>query len=284
MKRTAVSILIVLCIALGVFLVYSLNISGQFSDAVHMGTPVSARYVSGAAVAADGMHSSEGIAEDPSIGVLILPYDYSAPVPESEPVDNAYFDRCVFIGDSRMLGLVKYNDIDPINYCSVGFSVASYDTAEFIRVGEETFNVRDALRENDDYDAVYISTGINELGWSRGRFAEKYRDMINDIKSTAGERPIYIQLIMPVTNGFEASKIMNPYGLKNSDVSLFNETLVDIAQECGVYYFDCSELFVLDDGSLDPKVSSDGAHLTLKAYGDQLEFYKTHVVNEEEYR
>ena len=33
-------------------------------------------------------------------------YDYGEPVPQSEVVDNSYFDNAVFIGDSRTEGLI----------------------------------------------------------------------------------------------------------------------------------------------------------------------------------
>lgn len=207
-----------------------------------------------------------------------IPYEYSLPVPESRGVDNDFFDKCVFIGDSRMLGLVRYTEVSPINYCSVGFSVAAYDTSEFVRVDGEVFTISEALRNNNDYTAVYVATGLNELGWSLGRFKSKYADMIDDIKECAGERPVYIQLIMPMTTEFETSKYMNPYGLKNESVHIFNEALIELAEEKKVYYIDCSEPFVLEDGTLDPEKSSDGAHLTLEAYAEQLEYYKNHVV------
>lgn len=229
--------------------------------------------------AASAVEACVNITEDPSIGVLVVPYDYSSPVPETDAVDDSYFDRCVFIGDSRMLGLIKYNKISPVNYCSVGFSVSAYENSSYVRMGEKDLSVAQAMHENDDYDAVYIATGINELGWTKSKFIEKYSLMLDDIKECAGTRPVYIQLILPVTNEFESSKKLNLFGLKNADVSVFNDALKELASEYKVYYLDCSDAFTLDDGSLDPTCSSDGAHLTLDAYGKQLEYYKTHVVN-----
>lgn len=213
----------------------------------------------------------------PAKSVSEIPYEYSMPVPESRSVDNDFFDKCVFIGDSRMLGLVRYTDVSPVNYCSVGFSVAAYDTSKFVRVDGEVYTISEALRKNDDYTAVYIGTGLNELGWSLGRFKSKYAEMLDDIKECAGERPVYIQLIMPMTTEFETSKKMNPFGLKNENVHTFNEALIELAVEKNVYYIDCSEPFVLEDGTLNPEKSSDGAHLTLEAYAEQLEYYKNHV-------
>ncbi|MBO7149113.1 MAG: hypothetical protein J6V93_04565 [Clostridia bacterium] len=284
MKYFIFIIFLIACISAGALLVLDMDMSGEYESYEEPASPARMARTGDIDIREDGViPHSESITEDPEVGILLLPYDYSLPVPEHEPVENDFFKRAVFIGDSRMLGLVRYNDIDPINYCSVGFSVGLYDSASFIKHGDATLTVKEALRANDDFDMVYISTGINELGWSIGKFSDKYREMINDIKEVAGDRPIYIQLILPVTRGFETSKYMNPFGLKNSSVPLFNAKLVEIANECKVYYFDCSDNFLLDDGTLDPYKSSDGAHLTLDAYAEQLEFYKSHVVNRAEY-
>lgn len=269
----------IVCIAASIFLAFRADISDRFDTSyvprtVGMQKLADKRELSHASL----LETSASIIEDPAIGVICAPYDYSSPVPLCEPVDDSYFDRCVFIGDSRMLGLVRYNDISPINYCSVGFSLSAYENSSYIRIGEKNLSVSGALRENDDHDAIYIATGLNELGWQQTKFVKKYREMLKDIKSLSGDRPIYIQLILPMTSEFESSKKMNPYGLKNSDVSKFNESLISLAKELEVYYLDPCELFTLADGSLDPADSSDGAHLTLSAYAKQLEYYKTHVV------
>ncbi|MBQ4136752.1 MAG: hypothetical protein IJD67_01460 [Clostridia bacterium] len=284
MKYLIFTIFLIACICAGSLLVLDMDVSHEYESQTEPAAVARMSRMGEASLCNNtGVPHSDSIAEDPEVGILLLPYDYSAPVPEREPVENEFFNRAVFIGDSRMLGLVKYNDLEPINYCSVGFSVGLYDTSSFIKHEDKTLTVKEALRVNDDFDMVYISTGINELGWSIGKFAEKYRAMINDIKEVAGDRPIYIQLILPVTRGFETSKYMNPFGLKNSNVTRFNAELVEIAKECRIYYFDCSENFLLDDGTLDPNKSSDGAHLTLEAYAEQLDIYKSHVVNRKEY-
>ncbi len=206
------------------------------------------------------------------------PYDYSVPVPESEPVEPSHFEKSVFIGDSRMLGLIKYTEVDPINLCGVGFSVASYDTATFIKSGEDNLTVRDALRELTDYDSVYISTGLNELGWTASSFESGYSRMLDDILAVVKGKPVYVQLIMPVTTGFENSKVMNLFKLKNSNVEIFNDIIKKLALEKQIYILDCSELFNLENNTLNPEFSSDGAHLTRDAYKTQLNYYCSHVI------
>lgn len=264
MKRVFSIIGIFLVIAVTVILAFNITIFEDISDMPFAGEAEALLMVISKCDAV-----SKNIPEEP--------YKYDEPVPESRAVDNSYFDNCVFIGDSRLLGFVRYNDISPINYCSVGFSVAAYDSASYVKIEGGNYTVKDALRKFNDYDAVYIATGLNELGWAKSKFISKYSEVIDDIREVSGDRPIYIQLILPMTDEFENSKHMNPYGLSNSNVALFNESLALLAEEKQIYYLDCSELFVLDDGTLNPEKSSDGAHLTLDAYAEQLEYYKTHV-------
>lgn len=208
---------------------------------------------------------------------VIADYDFSLPVPESRNVGDSYFKRCVFIGDSRMLGLIRYTGIEPVNYCGVGLSIATLDSKAFVKQGDDYVTILEALRQNTDFDALYISTGINELGWGVQAFEKKYDSMIKEIKNIVGSKPIYIQLIMPVTTEFENSAVMNPFGLSNNSVESFNNALIRTAENNRIFYLDCSHMFTLDDGSLDPSKSTDGAHLTVDAYSEQLEYYKTHV-------
>ncbi len=208
---------------------------------------------------------------------VIADYDFSLPVPESRNVGDSYFKRCVFIGDSRMLGLIRYTGIEPVNYCGVGLSIATLDSKAFVKQGDDYVTILEALRQNTDFDALYISTGINELGWGVQAFEKKYDSTIKEIKNIVGSKPIYIQLIMPVTTEFENSAVMNPFGLSNNSVESFNNALIRTAENNRIFYLDCSHMFTLDDGSLDPSKSTDGAHLTVDAYSEQLEYYKTHV-------
>lgn len=269
-------LLSIACFIAGFFLLCSIDASSRYDiSSYNPNGQIDRTITLNSAVKSD---ASDSIIEDPNVGILYLPYDYSMPAPESEAVELSHFNKSVFIGDSRMLGLIKYTDVEPINYCSVGFAVNEYDGRKFIRIDGENYTVKEALRQNDDFDSIYIATGLNELGWSLSKFTEKYKEMLTDIKAVAGERDIYIQLIMPVTNSFEKSRYLNPFNLKNSSVGKFNNKLREIAEEYKVFYLDCAEMFSLDNGTLDPKKSSDGAHLTTSAYDELLEYYKTHIV------
>ncbi len=295
MKQIIAILAVLLMLVIGVFLVISITkddsdsnnspIQESTQESVYKDTiSIADDNVSESTESAQNIEASEITTESTDevtfedIDETTAPYDYSLPVPTCEAVTNEYFDNCVFIGDSRMLGLLSYTDINPTNYCGTGFSLASYDKLDFVRIDGETYTVKDALRTKDGYTAVYIATGLNELGWNKSSFISSYAGVIDDIKEAAPDCPIYLQLILPITSEFESSKSMNPFGLKNSDVVLFNESLIELAKEKEIYYLDCSELFVLEDGYLNPEKSYDGAHLAFDCYNEQLEYYKTHVV------
>ncbi len=267
--------LLALIIALTVFLVLHANVTDEFDekDLARIEPNISLPLENNDVTFESSITEREDVGSFPPD-----PYDYSVPVAECEPVDVSHFNKAVFIGDSRMLGLIRYTDIEPINFCGVGFSVASYDTVTFVKSGEDNLTVRDALRELTDYDAVYISTGLNELGWASANFESEYSRMLDDISAVVRGRPIYVQLIMPVTTEFETSRIMNPYELKNSNVEVFNNIIRKIAVNKQLYLLDCSDMFSLENNTLDPEFSSDGAHLTREAYNTQLDYYRSHVI------
>ena len=54
-------------------------------------------------------------------------YDFSLPVPASDPVENSYFDDAVFIGDSRTEGLILYTGLS--NATSYAYKGLMVDTA-----------------------------------------------------------------------------------------------------------------------------------------------------------
>ncbi len=274
-SKIIIILLLALAVALTVFLVLHANVTEQFdeNDLKRPEPNVSLPLESMNATFESNITERDDVGSFPPD-----PYDYSVPVAECEPVEISHFNKAVFIGDSRMLGLIRYTDVEPINFCGVGFSVASYDTVTFIKSGEDNLTVRDALRELTDYDAVYISTGLNELGWASANFEIEYSRMLDDILAVVKGRPVYVQLIMPVTTGFETSRVMNPYKLKNSNVEVFNNIIRELAVKKQLYLLDCSEMFNLENHTLDPVFSSDGAHLTREAYNTQLDYYRSHVI------
>ncbi len=213
------------------------------------------------------------------------PFDYTTPVPESTAHPISYFDDTVFIGDSRTAGLIMYTKMSPINFSATGINVKTAMLNKYVRFPDENGTPKnhtliEALQiRRDEYKAIYISMGLNELGWEKDAFASYYRTMIETIRANV-DVPIYIQLIMPVTT--ESSQTTK-YGITNEKAILFNEELRKIAAEMKLLLLDPTDLLTLEDGTLDPKVTYDGVHLNPGQYQTMVDFYCTHVVDFEKY-
>ena len=212
-------------------------------------------------------------------------YDFAQPVSVSPEYPLDYFNDKVFIGDSRTVGLITYTDIDPIDMSSVGLNIGQLESKAYLRYTDEngqkqTRTCFEALEdEKGNYTGIYLALGLNELGWSPKPFIDTYRKVIEDIREITGV-PIYIQLILPITTEYSEN---STFGITNEKASQFNELLRALADEMDVFLLDPTELFALEDGTLDPANSSDGVHLNVAAYKVLLDFYRTHVVDLSEY-
>ena len=205
-------------------------------------------------------------------------YDYGEPVPQSEAVDNSYFDDAVFIGDSRTEGLILYTGLSNTTvYANQGLMVDTVFTSPVIQMDGQKLSVVEALRRTE-FKKVYIMLGINETGWAyESIFIDKYKALIEEIQSINPQAIIYIQEIMPVTA--ETSRT-HSY-VKNDKIQRYNELLAKLAKEMGAYYIDTGAAVADASGCLPEEAAIDGIHLK-KPYCDKwLDYLKTHTVQPE---
>lgn len=234
------------------------------------------------------IHISEAVSEDefpePVVYVPVL-YDFTSPIPESPAVGYEYFNDTVFIGDSRTKGLIMYTEMSPYDFSSVGTNVGSVQIKPFIRMEDEngelvSYTLFEALeKELGNYKTVYIALGLNELGWKAENFASEYRRLISGIRSIT-DVPIYIQLVIPVT--VKASETTK-FGITNDKAVIFNNILRQIAAEMSLFLLDPTEMFALEDGTLNPAHASDGVHFQISSYKELADYYRTHIVDLEAY-
>jgi lysophospholipase L1-like esterase len=216
----------------------------------------------------------------------VLPfYDFSKPVPEGVTYPPEYFSDTVFIGDSRTVGLILYTKLRTIDFSQVGLNIGLLSSKSYLRYTDENGEKREvtcmeALElEKGNYSAIYISLGLNELGWEANSFIKTYRNVLTEIRNIT-DVPIYIQLIIPVTA--EASE-KSTFGITNEKAVQFNSLMRTLAEEMQVFLLDPTELFALEDGTLNPEDAFDGVHLTTPAYKKLLAFYQSHVVDPNDY-
>ncbi len=201
-------------------------------------------------------------------------YDFSRPVPLSEPVDDSYFDDAVFIGDSRTEGLITNTGLSNTTaYTYKGLMVDTVFTKPVIRRGENRVSVMDALKTTS-FSKIYIMFGINENGWPYNDvFIHKYEEIIDAVREINPDAVIYVQEIMPVTNQVSAT---HSY-IRNGKIAEFNRLLRQMAQEKQVYFIDTASAVAASDGSLPADAAFDGIHLKKDYCKKWLDYLKSHT-------
>ena len=224
-------------------------------------------------------HTTEDETNSDKSPVVTTEYDYSKPAPESDMVENSYFDDAVFIGDSRTEGFLLYSGLsNAISYTNQGLMVDTLFTKPVINMNGSKISVMDALRQTD-FTKVYIMLGINETGWPYNSvFIQKYGKVVDEIKAINPEAIIYVQEILPVTD-----KVSQTHSyVKNEKINEYNALIRQMAKEKEIYYIDVGKSVANADGTLPEEAASDGIHLK-KPYCDKwLEYLKTHTVTNTE--
>lgn len=211
------------------------------------------------------------------------PYDFSQPAPEREEVDNSYFDDAAFIGDSRTNGFMLYSGVDTgENLSANGVSMFKLEERRSLTIDGEALTPLEALARKE-YGKVYISLGINELGYNNDKgFYEAYCAAIDHIRRIQPKAVIYIQALIPVNIAQVEQSNGNKYQLSNDHLRVYNDLMRQVAEEKQVVYLDLYADFAGEDGELPAEYSRDGVHMVKEACQKWLAYLKTHTVSFEE--
>ncbi len=202
------------------------------------------------------------------------PNDCDMLVPESEAVDDSYFDDAVFIGNSRTEGLKMYSGLSNATFITeVGLTVDSIFTDYCNISGGGKARAFDQLASME-FGKVYIMLGMNELGWVyESVFKEDYGKIIDKIREINPDATIYIQSIMPVSKWKDSTD--DVYTIAN--VERLNAQLRDLADEKEVWYVDVAAGVMDEDGYLPYEATGDGVHLTPEYCVKWMDYLRTHT-------
>ncbi|WP_432650524.1 GDSL-type esterase/lipase family protein [Huintestinicola sp.] len=199
------------------------------------------------------------------------------PIAESAPMDESYFDSCMFAGDSLIVGLGSYGFIPEDRIAAnVGMSVMSINSTPLTNPdGSEILaadKINAAAPEN-----LYILLGLNLLGtYTDEQLLAAYGDFIDSIDRE--KTNIYIISVPPVTGKRETSED-NP--ILNSDIDSFNSDLLKFANNRCVYYIDLNTALKGSDGRFPEEYAeADGIHFMKSTYRIMLDFLLSHVYSE----
>lgn len=208
-------------------------------------------------------------------------YDFSKPCPESEAVDNSYFEDAAFIGDSRTDGFLIYSGIGcGENLTSNGLSIFKLGTKKALTIDGQQYTLLEALALKE-YGKVYLSLGVNELGYYDDEgFYKAYCDAIDAIRACQPNAVIYIQGLIPLNEDKIAESGGASY-LTNEHLLVYNDLMKKAAEEKQVVFLDLNPEFSGPDGQLPADASKDGVHLRSDYCKAWLEYLKTHTVSYE---
>ena len=207
------------------------------------------------------------------------PYDFSQHVPAGDAVDNSYFEDAAFIGDSRTDGFLLYSGIGcGENLTSNGLSIFRLAEKKALKIDGNSYTLLEALALKQ-YGKVYLSLGINELGYYNDKgFYQAYCDAIDAIRAAQPNAVIYIQGLIPINE----EKVLASGGkdyFKNDHLLVYNDLMKQAAQEKQVAFLDLNPYFADENGSLPEDASSDGIHLKSSYCRLWLEYLQTHTVD-----
>ena len=207
------------------------------------------------------------------------PESLPCPLPETEAVEDTYFDGAVFLGDSRTEGLFLYSGLKTGHfYTAVGATVESvFSKKNFETESGEKVPLLDAVAEQD-CDKIYIMLGINELGWSKVKtFHDQYAKLVDRVRADHPEAKIVLQSIPPVSAKQEAKKTY----VNNARIAEYNGVIPALAEEKECYFLDVAACLTGGDGLLPKDLNFDGIHLNPAGCKVWLNYLRTHSLEEE---
>ena len=201
------------------------------------------------------------------------------PVPETEAVEDTYFDSAVFLGDSRTEGLFLYSGLKTGHfYTAVGATVESVFSKNAWKTEEgEKIPLLDAVAEQE-CDKVYIMLGVNELGWTKtSTFRDQYAKVIDRLREDHPDAKIVLQSLPPVSAKQEAKKTY----VNNQRILDYNEVIRALAEEKQCYFLDVAACLTGPDGVLPVKQTTDGIHFNTTGCKAWLHYLRTHSLEPE---
>ncbi len=210
-------------------------------------------------------------------------FDYTQPAPQTPVVDMSYFSDALFIGDSRTEGLQLYSGIEGATFfCYKGitiFDVMQNNPKKLIKLNGTSYSIVDALtQKSGKFSKVYISLGINELGYYDNQgFHDKFAALIDHIRATQPNAIIYLQNQVPVNPTLCAKNW--PSYVNNDKVAVYNEIFTQLAAEKKVVLLDVATALSTPEGILAQENTVDGVHFTKGWYKEWLSYLMCHTVD-----
>lgn len=197
------------------------------------------------------------------------------PVPASEPKSEAYFGKCMFVGDSLSVGFSDYQFMSVKNVIAqVGMNIERINT-EPMQTAYGDVTALEALKTAAP-ENIYIMLGSNGIAWLKAdTMIEYYSRFVDSVMKELPDSKIYILSIPPVTAERESAE-SEP--ILNSDIDNYNSRLLKMANEKQIYYVDINTILKNNDGKLSSEYAQeDGMHFVKDTYSVVVEYILSHI-------
>ena len=207
---------------------------------------------------------------DPAGDISVLvPESVVNPIPQSEPVDESYFDSCCLVTDLTLIDMGKYTKLDDV----IGSPELSAAGCKSVQVDSDygTIKIYEIMQFKKP-SVMYIMLGSDIGVSSIDDMVGNYASLIKDLHSYLPEMKIYIMQLPPVISDTET--------VTNDLINTYNSRLLDIAKSTGVYCIDTnSALKATAEGRLaDEYWNAEKAALSEDAYKKLSDYIRTHTV------
>ena len=186
--------------------------------------------------------------------------EYGLVALSDERVEDEWFSDAAFLGNSLVDGFRLFSGLTTCDY---------YAATSMTVLGAGGLISQMAAKQ---YGKVYILLGINEIGYDADVFKGQYGDMLDTIMEQQPDADIYIMGLSPVSE----YKSTTDKTFTMTRVRLYNEKLLELAEEKNCYYIDLVEALADETGYLPANVTSDGVHFSAGHYQVWNEYLHTH--------
>lgn len=225
--------------------------------------------------------------DDPAIVQedVFLSYDFSVAAPEGEAMGQEWFSDAVFIGDSRTEGLSLYSGILGSTFlCCKGISIFDVleDEDKIIFRDGTYYTILEALTLGS-YSKVYISLGINELGYNNDQaYEDAFVELIAQVRAIQPDAVIYIQTIVPVNPDRALERGQADY-VNNNRIADYNAILRKVTAQEQVVLLETAIALADEEGILPYDATSDGVHFVRAWYELWRDYLLNHTVDAQLY-
>lgn len=205
-------------------------------------------------------------------------------VPQTIPVDDLYFKDAVFIGDSILKGFKLWASPYPNNVIAdqnVGLDQIYGDKDVYYTTATQKTTLWKAVEQKLPNPAkIYVLLGTNGIpGYDNEKHIVYYNDLITKLKAKYPDAIIYIQSVTPITKEVSTKRSPN---FTTKKINAFNELILKMAKEQGVYYLQIENVLKDENGYLKSEYDAgDGTHMPKEGHKAVLNYLKNHTVSKE---